>query len=124
LIAASLTGRDAKITAALSADEAIARIKESRPDIIVSDIAMPGEDGYELLRRVRALDDVHARLIPAIAVSAYAREEDRQRALSSGFQDYLTKPVELAELIMIVSNLVRRNQDSDGDGDPGAQRQV
>ena len=63
-------------------------------------------------------------MFPAIAVSAYAREEDRQRALSSGFQDYLTKPVELAELIMIVSNLVGRNQDLDGDGDPGAQREV
>ncbi len=114
MIAASLTGRDAKITAALSADEAIARIKESRPDVIVSDIAMPGEDGYELLRRVRALDDDHARLIPAIAISAYAREEDRQRALSSGFQDYLTKPVELAQLIMVVSNLVGRDRDSGG----------
>jgi len=89
MIAAALTGRDAKVTAALSADEAIARIKESRPDVIISDIAMPGQDGYELLQRVRALDSDHARLIPAIAITAYAREEDRQRALSSGFAGQL-----------------------------------
>jgi two-component system CheB/CheR fusion protein len=63
-------------------------------------------------------------LIPAIAISAYAREEDRQRALSSGFQEYLAKPVELAQLIMVVSNLVGRNQDADGVDDPVAQRQV
>jgi signal transduction histidine kinase/ActR/RegA family two-component response regulator len=124
MIAAALTRRDATVTAALSADEAIARIKESRPDVIVSDIAMPGEDGYELLQRIRALDDDQAKLIPAIAITAYAREEDRQRALSSGFQDYLTKPVELTELITIVSNLVGRNQDSDGDGNPEMQRQA
>jgi signal transduction histidine kinase/ActR/RegA family two-component response regulator len=124
MMAAALTSRDAKVTAALSADEAIARIKESRPDVIVSDIAMPGEDGYALLIRIRALDSDHARLIPAIAITAYAREEDRQRALSSGFQDYLTKPVELAQLISIISNLVGRNQDSDRDGKPGVQRQA
>jgi signal transduction histidine kinase/ActR/RegA family two-component response regulator len=124
MIAAALTSRDAKVTAALSADEAIARIKESRPDVIISDIAMPGEDGYALLRRIRALDSDQARLIPAIAITAYAREEDRQRALSSGFQDYLTKPVELAQLISIISNLVGRNQDSDRDGKPGVQRQA
>jgi signal transduction histidine kinase/ActR/RegA family two-component response regulator len=124
MVAAALTSRDARVTAALSADEAIARIKESRPDVIVSDIAMPGEDGYALLVRIRALDSDHARLIPAIAITAYAREEDRQRALSSGFQDYLTKPVELAQLISIISNLVGRNQDSDRDGKPGVQRQA
>jgi signal transduction histidine kinase/ActR/RegA family two-component response regulator len=124
MVAAALTSRDAKVTAALSADEAIARIKESRPDVIVSDIAMPGEDGYALLVRIRALDSDHARLIPAIAITAYAREEDRQRALSSGFQDYLTKPVELAQLISIISNLVGRNQDLDRDGKPGVQRQA
>jgi PAS domain S-box-containing protein len=124
MMTAALMKRQAKVTAALSADEAIARIKESRPDVIVSDIAMPGEDGYELLQRVRALDSDHTKLIPAIAITAYAREEDRQRALSSGFQDYLTKPVELAQLITIVWNLAGRNQDSDGAGNPGAQRQA
>jgi PAS domain S-box-containing protein len=112
MITEALAKRKAKVTSVLSAAEAIASIKESRPDVIVSDIAMPGEDGYDLLKKVRALDSDQAALIPAIAITAYAREEDRQRALSAGYQDYLTKPVELSELITIVSKLAGRNETS------------
>ncbi len=118
MIAAALLSREAKVTSALSAGEAIARIRESRPDVIVSDIAMPGGDGYDLLQEIRTLDHDHATMIPAIAITAYAREEDRQRALSSGYQDYLSKPIELSELIAIVSKVAGRNETAVRDGNP------
>ena len=105
MIAAALAKARAKVTTALSVDEAMARIKESTPDAIVSDIAMPGHDGYELIQRVRALDGNHASGIPAIAITAYARDEDRERALSSGYQEYLSKPIEPSELIAILARL-------------------
>jgi PAS domain S-box-containing protein len=105
MIAAALAEARAKVTTAKSVDEALVRISESVPDVIVSDIAMPGEDGYDLIEKVRALDGKQSRIIPAIAITAYAREEDRQRALSSGYQDYLPKPVEPAELITILARL-------------------
>jgi PAS domain S-box-containing protein len=105
MIAAALGRARARVTTAESVDEAMVRIRESAPDVIVSDIAMPGADGYDLIERVRALEVSHARIIPAIAITAYAREEDRQRALSSGFQDYLPKPIEPSELITILAKL-------------------
>jgi PAS domain S-box-containing protein len=78
------------------------------PDVIVSDIGMPGEDGYALIRKVRALAPEKGGSIPAIALSAYARSEDRARALSVGFQCHVSKPVEPLELITIVANLTGR----------------
>ena len=69
--------------------------------MLISDIAMPGEDGYELIQKVIALDIVPA--IPAIAITAYAKEEDKERALAAGFQRYLSKPVELGEFIAAVA---------------------
>jgi CheY-like chemotaxis protein len=101
MIAAALSSVGARVTSALSFDWAIACIEESPPDVIVSDIAMPGHDGYELIQRLRALHQ--APFIPAIAITAYARDEDRERALASGFQAYLPKPIELAELITILA---------------------
>jgi PAS domain S-box-containing protein len=105
MIVAMLAEARAKVTAAPSVAEAIARIKESRPDVIVSDIAMPGHDGYELIQKVRELDGNQVPIIPALAITAYAGEEDRARALSCGFQDYLPKPIEPSELIAIVAKL-------------------
>ena len=69
--------------------------------MLISDIAMPGEDGYELIQKVIALDLLPG--IPAIAITAYAKQEDKERALAAGFQRYLAKPVELGELISAVS---------------------
>ncbi|HLE63583.1 MAG TPA: CHASE domain-containing protein [Pyrinomonadaceae bacterium] len=109
LITAALIGRDARVTAVSSAIAALDAIKVCRPDVLVSDIAMPGEDGYELIQKVRALDYSSARTIPAVAITAYAKEEDRNRAFSSGFQGYLAKPVELAELIHAVAQAAGRN---------------
>ena len=108
LMTTALTSRQAKVTAVSSAGEAIEAIITNRPDVLVSDIAMPDEDGYGLIRRVRSLEDGSRSDIPAVAITAYAKEEDRNRALSSGFQIYLAKPIELTELVSVVARAARR----------------
>jgi CheY-like chemotaxis protein len=75
-------------------------LKFFRPDVLVSDIAMPHEDGYQLLQQVAAMGVVPG--IPVIAITAYAKEEDKERALAAGFQRFLAKPVELGEFISAV----------------------
>ncbi|XHX75679.1 MAG: response regulator (plasmid) [Stenomitos frigidus ULC029] len=77
-------------------------------DILISDIGMPDEDGYALLHRVRALEPEHGGKIPAIALTAYARTQDRRAALLAGFQSHVAKPVEPAELIAVIANLAGR----------------
>jgi CheY-like chemotaxis protein len=74
---------------------------------------MPGEDGYELIRKVRALPAENARKIPAIALTAYARTEDRLRAIRAGYQMHIPKPVELAELVAVIASLVQRSDKFD-----------
>jgi PAS domain S-box-containing protein len=101
LLSAALTQRRARVTTASSAAEALRALKFFRPDVLISDIAMPGEDGYQLIQKVIALD--MAPRIPAIAITAYAKQEDKERALAAGFQRYLAKPVELGELISAVA---------------------
>jgi PAS domain S-box-containing protein len=108
LMTTALTSRQADVTAVSSAGEAIRAIKENRPDVLVSDIAMPDEDGYGLIRKIRALEDQSGPVIPAVAITAYAKEEDRNRALSSGYQIYLAKPIELTELVSVVAKAARR----------------
>jgi CheY-like chemotaxis protein len=109
LMTTALTSRKANVTAVGSAGEAIDAIKVRAPDVLISDIAMPEEDGYGLIARVRSLDGEGQSSIPAVAITAYAKEEDRQRALASGFQIYLAKPVELSELISVVARAARRD---------------
>jgi CheY-like chemotaxis protein len=87
--------------------EALEIIVKETPDVIVSDIGMPGEDGYGLIRRVRALNNGNSQ-IPAIALTAYARTEDRVKAINAGFQLHLSKPVEPLELVAMVNSLVKR----------------
>ena len=108
LMTTALTGRHANVTAVSSAGEAIQAITTKRPDVLVSDIAMPDEDGYGLIEQVRRLEHGATQTIPAVAITAYAKEEDRQRALSAGFHIYLAKPVELAELISVVARAAKR----------------
>ena len=108
LMATALTKRQANVTAVSSANEAIRAITLNRPDVLVSDIAMPDEDGYGLIEKVRRLENGESE-IPAVAITAYAKDEDRERALSSGFQIYLAKPVELTELISVVARAARRD---------------
>ena len=109
VMATALTRRQANVTAVSSAGEAIQAIKQRRPDVLVSDIAMPDVDGYGLIEKVRSLENGEAQSIPAVAITAYAKEEDRKRALSSGFQIYLAKPVEIAELVSVVARAARRD---------------
>ena len=104
LLSTVLTARGAQVATADSVDAAMALIQRSPPDVLVTDIAMPGQDGYALLRRVRALPDV-GRDMPAIAVTAHARTEDRSRALTAGFQAYLSKPIEHARLVRTLKDL-------------------
>ena len=109
LMATALKRRQANVTAVSSAGEAIQAITRKRPDVLVSDIAMPDEDGYGLIKRIRSLENGVSENIPAVAITAYAKEEDRERALSAGFQIYLAKPVELTELISVVARAAKRD---------------
>jgi CheY-like chemotaxis protein len=106
MIGAALSDAEAQVIAAGSVEEALSSLRTGKPDIIVSDIAMPVQDGYELIKQVRSMKQ-NGTDIPAVAMTAYAREEDRQRALSAGFQVYLPKPVEPMELIAILAKLSR-----------------
>ena len=109
LMATALTRRQANVTAVSSAGEAIQAITRRRPDVLVSDIAMPDEDGYGLIEKIRLLENGASDTIPAVAITAYAKDEDRERALSAGFQIYLAKPVELTELISVVARAAKRD---------------
>jgi signal transduction histidine kinase/CHASE1-domain containing sensor protein/ActR/RegA family two-component response regulator len=109
LMTTALVRRQATVTAVSSAGEAIQAIQRRRPDVLVSDIAMPGEDGYGLIEKVRSLESDSEQTIPAVALTAYAKDEDRERALSSGFQIYLAKPVEVTEFISVVARAARRD---------------
>ena len=92
---------------ASSAEQALSMIVSERPDVLVSDIGMPGMDGYDLLRAVRALPDERAQRVPALSVTAYARSEDQRRALAEGFQLHLAKPIEPAAFANAVARLSR-----------------
>lgn len=98
---AALSMHGAKVVRANNAAEALDALEKEKPDLLISDLGMPDVDGYELIRRVRELD----RHIPAVALTAYARGEDRRRALASGYQAHLAKPVTPAELIGVVASL-------------------
>lgn len=98
----------AQISTASSAAEAVELIKRERFDVIISDIGMPEEDGFSLIRKIRSFPNEQGGNIPAIALTAYARAEDRVQALRSGFQIHIAKPVESVELIAAVANLAGR----------------
>jgi CheY-like chemotaxis protein len=98
----------AVVTVVGSAAEALEAIAAHVPDLLISDIGMPGEDGYELIRRVRQLPPENGGKLPAIALTAYARVEDRMQALRAGYQMHVPKPVELAELAAVAASLVKR----------------
>lgn len=108
MLVAILTRCGAQVRASESAKRALETIQEWKPDVLVSDISMPGEDGYELIKKVRALGPERGGRIPAVALTAYARTEDRLRALSAGFQIHVPKPVEPAELAAVVASLAWR----------------
>jgi PAS domain S-box-containing protein len=98
----------AEVTAATSASEALAALERSLPDVLLSDIGMPDEDGFSLIRKVRGLDAARGGRIPAAALTAYTQSEDRRQALLAGYQMYLAKPVDPAELTAAVARLAGR----------------
>jgi signal transduction histidine kinase/ActR/RegA family two-component response regulator len=108
LLTAVLEQCDAEVHAAGSCDEALEAIRRWRPDVLVSDIGMPGQDGYELIRTIRSLDNRDGGAIPAIALTAYAREQDRHRVLSAGYQVHVPKPVEPKQLARLVARVAGR----------------
>jgi len=105
LLAMILRGAGATVTTASSVAEALQVLQRKPPHVLVCDIAMPGEDGYTLIRRIRAGEGDPA--LPAVAVTAFARREDRDRALDAGFDLHMPKPVEPAELVSAVASLAR-----------------
>jgi len=112
LIARVLEECGADVVTAGGVYEALTAVEQSRPNVILSDIGMPNVDGYELLRRVRALGAARGGGLPAIALTAFARSEDRTRALRAGFLMHIAKPVEPAELAAAVASVVGRTGDS------------
>ena len=108
LLTAMLERCGAQVTAAGSAREGLESIESWRPDVLIADIGMPVEDGYGLIKKVRALAKEHGGHTPALALTAYARTEDRVRALSEGYHAHLAKPVDRVELAAVVASLVNR----------------
>jgi CheY-like chemotaxis protein len=95
----------AKVRTADSAALALDAIREETPDLLISDVGMPVEDGYVLVRRLRAMEEGRSRHLPAVALTAYATEEDTQRALRAGFDAHLSKPVEPTRLMEVLAGL-------------------
>jgi PAS domain S-box-containing protein len=98
----------AEVQAASSTREALKVLEDWRPDVLISDIGMPGEDGYVLIKKVRALHADRGGRTPAAALTAYARSEDRLRALAAGYHTHVVKPVEPSELAAVVASLAGR----------------
>jgi PAS domain S-box-containing protein len=99
----------AVVKTATSVTDAMLQLKHGLPEIIVSDIGMPGEDGYDLIRKVRSLPPTEGGRIPAVALTAFARSEDRQRALLAGFQLHVAKPVEPSELLTVCASIAQNS---------------
>src|SRR5207247_2680086 len=108
LLIAVMEQGGAEVTAVASAAEALEALLRLKPDVLVSDIGMPVEDGFDLIRKVRALGPEQGGDIPAMALPSYARFEERTRALSAGFQVHMSKPFDPAELTEMTANLARR----------------
>src|SRR5687768_12193960 len=108
LIREVLTGCGSEVVTSGSVEEALRALEEHKPDILISDLGMPDEDGYSLISKIRALPSERGGHIPAAALTAYARAEDRMRVLRSGFQFHLPKPVDSAELVTVVASLAGR----------------
>jgi CheY-like chemotaxis protein len=108
LVSVMLTKSGAAMKCASCSSEAIEILESWQPDVLIADIGMPVEDGYGLIKRVRALPRERGGQIPALALTAYARTEDRVRALSAGYQVHLSKPVDRVELATVVARLAER----------------
>ena len=108
MVATMLINSGAEVRTCASAAEGLEAMRGWRPDVLISDIEMPGEDGYTFIRRVRTLDSGAFARTPAVALTAYGRVQDRLRTLSAGFSMHVPKPVDPAELTIVVANLAGR----------------
>lgn len=97
-----------EVITALSANEGLKLFLQMKPDILICDLAMPGEDGYSLIKKIRKLETSLNRQIPAIALTASARNEDNILSIEAGFQIHLKKPIEPTELVEIVATLAKQ----------------
>jgi PAS domain S-box-containing protein len=109
LIQRVLQERGASVTTAASGEAALRILESSEPDVLVSDIGMPGMDGYQLMRRIRA-EERRGRHIAAVALTAFARAEDRKKAILAGYQSHIAKPFDIAELVIVVAGLAGRTE--------------
>jgi CheY-like chemotaxis protein len=112
LIATVLVEAGAQVQTARSAAEAFAIFRRFRPDVLISDIGMPGEDGYSLIRRIRALPGLEGGSVPALALTAFAREEDRAKTLAAGFTTHVRKPLDLSKLTCTIAELAGVDRDN------------
>jgi PAS domain S-box-containing protein len=108
LISVEVAQYGAKVRPVMSADEALQALKESKFDLIISDIGMPVTDGYALIRQIRKLQGNENQHVPAVALTAYARVQDRMRAILAGYSTHIAKPVEANELVTVVAGLTGR----------------
>jgi CheY-like chemotaxis protein len=108
LIGVELAQHGAKVLGVASAEEALEALEQAEFDLLISDIGMPKTDGYELIREIRKQEEGKSRKIPAVALTAYARVQDRMQAIMAGFSTHVAKPVEANELITVVASLVGR----------------
>jgi CheY-like chemotaxis protein len=108
LLGTMLKRYGARVTSTKSAAEALAVFQDVLPDVMISDIGMPDQDGYELIRKLRALSPEKGGSTPAIALTGYASRKDQERALGSGYQQHMAKPIEQADMINAIAALVGR----------------
>jgi CheY-like chemotaxis protein len=108
LLSTILTQSGARVTAVATVADALDKLRLAKADLILSDIELPNEDGYSLIRRVRTLEGQQEAGTPAIALTAHARASDRLQALAAGYQLHMPKPVEPAELVLAIANLTNR----------------
>lgn len=99
-----------KVTDVATSGAAFDEIRKNQFDIFISDVGLPGEDGYQLIRRIRQLPSAEGRQTPAIALTGYANLQDRIQALEAGFQEHLAKPVDFGELMKIIKNIIIQNK--------------
>jgi CheY-like chemotaxis protein len=107
LLRTVLEDQGAKVTLFASAEDALDALKMTKPTVLVCDVGMPQTDGYQLIRKLRA-EEARGERIPALALTAFARAEDRKRSLVAGYQAHLAKPFDVGELILVIADLVGR----------------
>jgi CheY-like chemotaxis protein len=115
ILSVTLEAYGAQVSTAASSAEALRALQTGSPHLLLSDISMPGEDGYGLMRRVRSLPRAQGGSIPAIAITALAAAEDREAALRAGFQGHLAKPLQFAVLLDLITTLLPIARDARAD---------